>query len=206
MVSDCGLGDTRQTGENQLRRQRQQGAGSLARRLRQSLWDLIELCDRAHLNSEPDATAGGFAGVELQFVHPWVSEHHNALEVWLDVSEELELFATHLGDVEKEPRDVAAGTRQGGDPPARHWIRLEIHGHDGNRLRCLSDRLDRLRAGSEDDIDVRSHELCREGGVLLKLPWLRSPGLEMGVFSDHIALLAPLAKRPFEWPSECHGA
>ena len=98
----------------------------------------------------------------------------------------MKLLAAHLGDVEEESRDVAAWAGQAGHPSLGRRIRLEIHSDDRNGLGRLGHDLQRLRVGSDEDIDARGDELGGESRVFFDRVLLRGSGVDEHGLPDDV--------------------
>jgi hypothetical protein len=87
----------------------------------------------------------------------------DARELWNHVPEELEPLTGELGRDLRQPGDVAAGMREACDKPARDRIANGYHDDRDRPGRVLC----RFRIGGDggrDDVDLASHQVCREVG------------------------------------------
>src|SRR5262245_55341226 len=104
------------------------------------------------MRGEPQGSSRRLGRGELQVVHMWIAEDGDAVELWYGLSEELQLLATDVGNVEEDAGDVAARAGQARDPALGHRIGFEIEPDDGNVL-CRLDRcLQRVGIRGDDDV------------------------------------------------------
>src|SRR5262245_35250261 len=104
----------------------------------------------------------------------------------------------HLGDVEEESGDVAAGAGYAAHPSLGYRIRLEIHSDDRNGLGRLGHGLQCLRVGGEDDLGADGDELRCEFHVLFAFAMLRGSDVNDHALSDDVTQLAETFREGFE--------
>src|SRR5215472_4641367 len=82
------------------------------------------------------------------------------------LAQEFELFASSVGHLTRQSRDIAARSRQARDDAGADWIASRRE-HDRNDRRCLFCRKGWWSVVSKDDIDVHPNEIVCEPGQTL---------------------------------------
>src|SRR5262245_48446146 len=96
-------------------------------------------------------------------VHFRMEEDQRTAEPGNDLLKRFQPFAAHLRLVVHKPGDIAARAREVRDEAASDWV-PDLHEHDRNRTRFLTQRCEPGIPGYDDHVGVRGHQCGRPGG------------------------------------------